>query len=171
MSLLIAFLTVLLVVSCIFLILLVLVQLPKKEAGAGLAFGAGAVDTLIGAGSGNALTTITKYATGVFLGLSVLIAVINSHRHETSSRSLQEELARKSSAASVLPTTTAPVTAPATGALSNRPAQVPAATSSNVAAPATGQLQPVPSGQQPALTLPAPTKSEQPAPAPATSGK
>ena len=36
MSLLIGFLTFILVVTCLFLILLVLVQLPKKEAGAGL---------------------------------------------------------------------------------------------------------------------------------------
>ena len=41
MSLLIGFLTFILVVNCVFLMLLVLVQLPKKEAGAGLAFGAG----------------------------------------------------------------------------------------------------------------------------------
>ena len=54
MSLLIAFLTFILVVNCLLLILLVLVQLPKKEAGAGVAFGGGATDALFGAGSGNA---------------------------------------------------------------------------------------------------------------------
>ena len=43
-------LTVLLVLNSVLLILLVLVQLPKKDAGAGIAFGGGAADALFGAG-------------------------------------------------------------------------------------------------------------------------
>ena len=119
MSLLIGFLTFILVVNCLLLALLVLVQLPKKEAGAGLAFGAGAVDTLIGAGSGNALTKMTKYSAGIFLGLGVLLAVLNAQRHDSGSRRLQQELARKASAAPVLPT---PTTAPAMGLLNTNSA-------------------------------------------------
>ena len=64
---LIGVLTIFLILNCLLLILLVLVQLPKKDAGAGLAFGSGAADALFGAGSGNALTKITKYAVIVFL--------------------------------------------------------------------------------------------------------
>ena len=67
MSFLSGILTVLLVANCVLLILLVLVQLPKKDAGAGIAFGGGAADALFGAGSGNVLTKITKWATGIFL--------------------------------------------------------------------------------------------------------
>jgi len=63
-------LTLFLILNCLLLILLVLVQLPKKDAGAGLAFGSGAADALFGAGSGNALTKITKYATIIFLVMS-----------------------------------------------------------------------------------------------------
>src|SRR5262245_30382932 len=117
MSLLIGFLTFILVVNCLFLMLLVLVQLPKKEAGAGLAFGAGAVDTLIGAGSGNALTKLTKYSAGTFLGLAVILAVLNAQRHQGSSKSLQQQLAKKSTAAPMLPTQAAK--APVTGQLNN----------------------------------------------------
>ena len=62
MSFIAGLLTFLLVLNCLLLILLVLVQLPKKDAGAGMAFGGGAADALFGAGSGNALTKITKYA-------------------------------------------------------------------------------------------------------------
>jgi protein translocase SecG subunit len=151
MSLLIGFLTFILVVNCLFLILLVLVQLPKKEAGAGLAFGAGAVDTLIGAGSGNALTKITKYAAGAFLGLAVVLAVLNAQRHQGTSRSLQQELAKKSSAAPMLPSAPAntPAAAPTTGHLttSNPPAAL-SLTSNIVPVPANGQ-QPAPAAQQP----------------------
>ena len=134
MSLLIGFLTFILVVNCLFLILLVLVQLPKKEAGAGLAFGAGAVDTLIGAGSGNALTKMTKYAAGIFLGLAVLLAVLNAQRHQGTSRLLQQELARKSSVAPMLPAQ--PQTAPIAGTLSNAlPVAVPTVTSQQTGGP------------------------------------
>ncbi len=56
MSFIAGLLTFILVINCLVLILLVLVQLPKKDAGAGIAFGGGAADALFGAGSGNALT-------------------------------------------------------------------------------------------------------------------
>ncbi len=77
MGIFITLLTAVLILTCLFLILLVLIQLPKKETGAGLAFGAGATDALFGAGSGNVLTKVTKYAAGVFLGLAMLLSVLN----------------------------------------------------------------------------------------------
>jgi protein translocase SecG subunit len=115
MSLLIGFLTFILVVNCLFLILLILVQLPKKEAGAGLAFGAGAVDTLIGAGSGNALTTMTRYGATTFMALAVLLAVLNAQRSDSTSRNLERALSQKATAAPML--APPPVAAPTTGAL------------------------------------------------------
>jgi preprotein translocase subunit SecG len=68
----------LLVLNCLLLILLVLVQLPKKDAGAGMAFGGGTADALFGAGSGNALTKITKYTAVVFLALALFLGMIQS---------------------------------------------------------------------------------------------
>jgi preprotein translocase subunit SecG len=59
--------------------LLVLIQLPKKEAGLGQAFGSGATDALFGAGSGNVLTKVTKYTTGVFFVVTLLISVLQGH--------------------------------------------------------------------------------------------
>jgi preprotein translocase subunit SecG len=75
-------LTLVMVLDCLILILLVLIQLPKKDAGAGLAFGGGATDALFGAGSGTVLTKITKYAAGGFFVLAVILSVlqINYHR-------------------------------------------------------------------------------------------
>ena len=67
MSFIAGILTVLLVLNCLVLILLVLVQLPKKDAGAGMAFGGGAADALFGAGSGNVLTGIPEMCHGGFL--------------------------------------------------------------------------------------------------------
>src|ERR1051326_2318064 len=86
-------LTVILVLDCMFLMLLVLIQLPKKEAGAGIAFGGGATDALFGAGSGNALTNLTKYAASVFLCLALLLGFLNVHNARRSSRTVEELLA------------------------------------------------------------------------------
>src|SRR5437867_11439708 len=76
MSFIIGLLTVILVLDCLLLLLLILIQLPKKEAGAGVAFGGGATDALFGAGSGNALTKITRYAATVFFCLSLVISIM-----------------------------------------------------------------------------------------------
>src|ERR1700739_4746622 len=80
-SFIIGVLTFALVINSLLLILLVLVQLPKKDAGAGLAFGSGAADALFGAGSGNALTKITTYGTVVFLVLGVLLGALEDSIH------------------------------------------------------------------------------------------
>jgi preprotein translocase subunit SecG len=82
MSFIVGILTFLLIVNCLLLILLVLVQLPKKDAGAGLAFGGGTADALFGAGSGNVLTKITKYATGVLLVLALFTSYLWDKGHQ-----------------------------------------------------------------------------------------
>ena len=76
MTIFIWLLTFLLVVDCLVLMLLVLIQLPKKEAGMGQAFGGGATDALFGAGSGTALTKMTKYAATAFFVLTLLISIL-----------------------------------------------------------------------------------------------
>ena len=114
MSFLIGLLTVILVFDCLVLILLVLIQLPKKDAGAGIAFGGGATDALFGAGSGTALTKITKYAAGVFLGLSLVLSVMRAHTAGESGRRLEEELRKKSAAGPVVTSLATPTNA-ATG--------------------------------------------------------
>src|SRR3954449_11994087 len=82
----IGLLTVIMVLDCAILIFLVLIQLPKKEAGAGLAFGAGATDALFGAGSGNVLTKITKYAATFFFAFAIVLSVLyNIQRNRSGS--------------------------------------------------------------------------------------
>jgi protein translocase SecG subunit len=105
MALLIGFLTLVLVLNCLFLMLLVLIQLPKKEAGAGIAFGGGATDALFGAGSGNALTKLTKYSATLFIGLALLLTYLNTQKIKQSGKGLERALSTsaKSAPASVLP--------------------------------------------------------------------
>jgi preprotein translocase subunit SecG len=104
MAFLIGLLTVVMVLDCIILILLVLVQLPKKDAGAGLAFGGAATDALFGAGSGTVLTKITKYAAIVLFVLAIVLAVLRNNYHRRSASEFEKRLGQP-----------APVTAPAVG--------------------------------------------------------
>ena len=92
MSFIVGILTFFLVINCIVLILLVLVQLPKKDAGAGMAFGGGTADALFGAGSGNALTKITKYSTVILIVLSLVLGYLQDKVHHNNSGAAFEKM-------------------------------------------------------------------------------
>jgi preprotein translocase subunit SecG len=134
MTFLIGLLTVILVLNCLLLILLVLIQLPKKEAGAGLAFGGAATDALFGAGSGNVLTKVTKYATGVFFVLAVSLALMQSHVHSSGTRQFERQFEEASSqlpGPSVVPPST-PDAAPATAPVDSNALTQPLISSTNL---------------------------------------
>ena len=99
MSLLIGLLSFALFLVCLFLCLLVLVQLPKKEAGMGQAFGGGTTDALFGAGAGNALTSLTKYSAGAFLVLSLTVSVLGSWAGQSKTKLVRAELGKAAASA------------------------------------------------------------------------
>jgi len=109
----IIFLTVLLVIDCLFLILLVLVQLPKKEAGLGQAFGSGTTDALFGAGSGNALTKLTKYFTAGFFILTLSLSILNAQQAKSKRSGLERALEKASASENATPPAPAATAAPA----------------------------------------------------------
>lgn len=90
MNFVIVLFTILLILDCLLLGLLILIQLPKKEAGVGVAFGGGATDALFGAGSGTALTKLTKYTSIAFFVLVLLISILNSASTSNSSAFRQQ---------------------------------------------------------------------------------
>jgi preprotein translocase subunit SecG len=92
MSFIIGLLTFVLIINCLMLILLVLVQLPKKDAGVGIAFGGGTADALFGAGSGNVLTKITKYGIGTLLVLALFIGFLQDRAHQSASSASFEKM-------------------------------------------------------------------------------
>src|SRR2546423_1351731 len=92
MLFLIGLLTFVMVLDCLALVFLVLIQLPKKDAGAGLAFGATATDALFGAGSGTVLTKITKYAAGGFFFLALVLSVMQSNYHRRAGSAVSKRL-------------------------------------------------------------------------------
>ncbi len=108
MGFLIGLLTVFMVFDCIILVFLVLIQLPKKEAGAGLAFGASATDALFGAGSGTVLTKITKYAAGAFFALAIILSLLRSNYFYRGTRGFQQNLTQPPAANTMPPTPAAP---------------------------------------------------------------
>ena len=171
MSFIAGLLTAVLVLDSLFLILLILVQLPKKEAGVGQAFGGGATDALFGAGSGNALTKMTKYAATIFLGLCLVLYIMGGAARRGGSK-VREEL-KNASTGSVLPpakqvapptVTAPPVALPPASILTNAPTATnpPAAKTAPATAPqlltATNAVAPkavVPVATPPSTTPPA----------------
>lgn len=129
--------TAVLVLDCLFLIMLVLVQLPKKEAGMGQAFGGAATDALFGAGSGNVLTKATKWGAGVFFALAIALTVMGTYRQTSGTGRLQRVLSEQPATPATVPTTTPTTPLPgATPAVPNAQAPAPATPAANPA-PAT----------------------------------
>jgi preprotein translocase subunit SecG len=99
----IGMLTVVMVLNCLILVLLVLIQLPKKDAGAGVAFGGAATDALFGAGSGNVLTKTTKYSAVLFFALAVVLSVMQSHQFHHTSSEFRQQLEQERQQAPMFP--------------------------------------------------------------------
>ncbi|HEY5298148.1 MAG TPA: preprotein translocase subunit SecG [Verrucomicrobiae bacterium] len=129
MSFIIGILTFFIVINCLLLILLVLIQLPKKDAGAGLAFGGGAADALFGAGSGNALTKITKWATVIFF----LLAIVLGHLQDKAQRGDTSAFMQKVEQQSQTPMAPMP-SAPPTAAPKSSLLTLPLTTETNASA-------------------------------------
>lgn len=133
----IGLLTLIMALDCLVLVFLVLIQLPKKEAGAGLAFGGAASDALFGAGSGTVLTKITKYAATTFFLLSLILSVLQSRFHHRTASEFERKL-NQAARPTLMPTPApapAPATAPATAPSVVAPALTSAVPSTNLVIP------------------------------------
>jgi protein translocase SecG subunit len=147
MSFLAGILTVVLIANCVVLAFLVLIQLPKKDAGAGVAFGGGAADALFGAGSGNTLTKITKWATICFFVLALFLDFAENRLHRNNASEFEKAVqqVKLPMAPPVVPAGTPVPTATQTPVpastnqpvmpLLSQPISAPAATNNPTAAP------------------------------------
>ncbi len=148
MGFIIGLLTFILVVDCIALVLLVLVQLPKKEAGAGLAFGGAASDALFGAGSGTVLTKVTKYAAGIFFALAIFLSFIQNHYQRSGVSRFEQDLLKGGNAPATLPVAPGPGAATRPATTGSNVTSLPAGVESTnlpAAPPATNITSPPPS--------------------------
>jgi preprotein translocase subunit SecG len=119
-------LTAVMVIDCLFLVLLVLVQLPKKEAGMGQAFGGAATDALFGAGSGNVLTKVTKWSAGIFFALAILLTILGTYKTTSSGGGRLQKLLQETKTAT--PLAPAPAATPGATNAAKPGADVPAGT-------------------------------------------
>lgn len=87
-----------LVINCLLLIFLILMQLPKKDAGAGMAFGGAAADALFGAGSGNLLTQTTRYAAIALFVLALVLGFLEDRLHNQNNGSEFEKAVQQKQA-------------------------------------------------------------------------
>jgi len=109
------------ILVCILLTLLVLMQKPRSE-GLGAAFGGSFTDSIFGAQTSDVLTKGTIWLGSIFMVLTLILALLYSHR-QTAGPKLQEELTKPvavaitnnlvTNAVAPAPVETAPPAAPA----------------------------------------------------------
>ncbi|MFM8655177.1 MAG: preprotein translocase subunit SecG [Verrucomicrobiota bacterium] len=85
------------ILVCILLTLLVLMQKPRSE-GLGAAFGGSFTDSIFGAHTSDVLTKGTIWLGSIFMVLTLVLALLYSHR-QTAGPKLQEELSKPVAAA------------------------------------------------------------------------
>ena len=85
------------ILVCILLTLLVLMQKPRSE-GLGAAFGGSFTDSIFGAQTSDVLTKGTIWLGSIFMVLTLVLALLYSHR-QTAGPKLQEELSKPVAAA------------------------------------------------------------------------
>ena len=118
MAFIIVLLTLAMVLDSAVLILLVLIQLPKKEAGGVLAFGGSEANALFGAGTGTMLTKITKYAAAGFFVLAIILSIMQNLYHNRHISAFEGNLGKSRQQA---PGAMPPATTPSTPAPSSTP--------------------------------------------------
>ncbi|MEI6872474.1 MAG: preprotein translocase subunit SecG, partial [Verrucomicrobiota bacterium] len=136
------------VLVCLLIVGVVLMQRPKNE-GLGAAFGAGTTDALFGAQTSNVLASITRWLTGIFFGLTLLLSALYARqgREKTGVEQRLQESAQPI-APSIPTIPNEPLKSPATELSPNLPP------GGSIPVPAVPEV-PVP--QVPAETKPAPT--------------
>lgn len=85
------------ILVCILLTLLILMQKPRSE-GLGAAFGGGFTESIFGAQTSDVLTKGTIWLGSIFMVLTLVLALLYSHR-QTAGPKLQEELSKPVAAA------------------------------------------------------------------------
>ncbi|OGV63758.1 MAG: preprotein translocase subunit SecG [Lentisphaerae bacterium RIFOXYB12_FULL_65_16] len=171
----IAVLTVIEVIVAFLLIGVILIQESKAHGGIGLA-GGGMTETVLGASAGNVLTKATAILASLFLGITLILAIITGHRQP--GKSLIQGLAEPAATPATPTANAAPQQQPG---LSTTPVQTttvestPATAPDSVTPPATPATQNAKSVDTPAAatgatTATAPAEASKPTPAPQGEG-
>ena len=175
MSILIGFLYVVEVITCLLLGLVVMLQKPKEGGLGGLAGGMG--EAVFGADAGNVLIKVTVWLGSIFLVNTLVLASLTSKVNskslmagEKAPAPVQQQMpalppAAPATAPAATPATPAPAPVKAPAAAPAKPATVPAS------APAKAPAAPAATPAKPAPAPAAAPAKPAPAPAPATPAK
>ena len=159
MNLVIDLLLIVYVLVSLLLVLVVLMQRPRSE-GLGTAFASGMVEQYIGPAT-NVLVRFTTWMGGAFFILSILLAILYSHRANTRSK-----IAERLLSVPALKASASPRPASAVAPLPPIAPAIPGATVAPVAPPSSALFAPLPpAALSPAPALSAPATSPAPAPA------
>lgn len=169
MSILIGFLYVVEVITCLLLALVVMLQKPKEGGLGGIA--GGMSEAVFGADAGNVLIKATTWLGAIFLANTLILARFTSTinqktlmANEAAPAPVQQQMPMMPQMPADVPAAPAATPAPATAAKPAAPAPAPAA---KPAAPAAKPAAPAPAAK-PAAPAPAPAPAAKPAaPAPA----
>ena len=170
MSILIGFLYVIEVLTCLLLALVVMLQKPK-EGGLGGAIAGGMGEAVFGADASNVLIKVTIWLGAIFLANTLLLARLTSKVSNSVTDSISEAPVEQQQPALPQGGDVAPAPAPAAPTVPAKPDAKPAAPAAP-AAPAK-PVAPAPATPAKPVTAPAPTAPAKPAaaPAPATPAK
>lgn len=135
MSILIGILTTLLVITSLLLIGIVLIQ-PSKSGGGLGTIGGGVTESVLGASAGNVLTKGTVILASIFMGITLLLVVINAHRGPDSSVSGRAAAAEAAAAKAAASAKAAKDAAPADAATTATAAAAAVTGTAPAAAPA-----------------------------------
>ena len=141
MSILIPVVSFLLILLSAFLILVVLAQKAKSDGGMGAAIGGGMAESAFGAETGNVLTKATINSAIAFFVLAFLLYLgqVYQHKHAVNTGATLPNI---TAPAPILPPTTMPPAAPASGVPSLVAPSTPAVQPTPLPAPATTTTNP-----------------------------
>ncbi|MCX7914890.1 MAG: preprotein translocase subunit SecG [Verrucomicrobiae bacterium] len=135
MSIIIGLLTAIHILVAVFLVFLVLMQ-KSKDQGIGAAFGGAATEAVFGGGTTTALVRMTIWCACIFLGCSLLLAILHARRDAGASRSVLQRVVEETPTAPVsqvpvLPATPTASASPALPVETTPPAETPATPPAN----------------------------------------
>src|ERR1044071_9303966 len=138
MNLLINFCLAFFVLVALIMVLVILMQRPKRE-GLGAAFGGGVTENIFGAQTTNVLVKFTTWLAGIFFALTFGLSVMYAHRGTGGESAFRRELMKQQPAPTTSPAPAtpqaSPVSSPASAAPQASPASSPAPAAQPTATP------------------------------------
>lgn len=157
MNVILALVTVVLVITCLFMVLVILMQRAKSDGGVGAALGGGMAESAFGGETGNVLSKATTYAAVLFFVLAFGLYLGRIHQHRVAKGESQEGLPTLDGLMPAAPAGL-PENAPEGAGVPNETGLVPP-DGASLNPPATGETPVAPASETPAPATDAPAST------------